>query len=564
MVREVLKWNKDYINNKIVNVKCLKEDNGLIGKVNIKLFDKDGNVTNETFTENVIPNVMFDNEMYANMYNKIKSGFYRQNNTGGTVGTGGAFNNLVLGSSLRDENSSNILMDCGDIIGWCPIDSRDAGSDITRGIYNPTESYTKFEKGYYHAHLVYDFGTSQGNGTFNSIWWARKLGSGSICSRVYGEWFNSPGGSRNKSAIDDYVYYPGVNGEFYIELLKKSNKIHKIKNPLYYFNNSHTLEYDEKEEFKRIELPLAHQVINSENDFIKISNYNQTSGNGNTLQCNFDLELRNKNNEIIDTVKLDVVSNEIRKYFTRYNSGSMYMQLHNIFKVTDTGSVFMTFECMNSTYTGSSSYYIFPKYDDKTDSITGIDGNGGNGNCEGFSQLLGIYNIYSKTWVLEPSLTSVESRRITSSAVTIRRFLSCVSIQGEDYYYSLDKKQPYYDLLYSISETPGKPYRYNIKSYSGRNITGYPFSYDGYARYCHVPGADYLIAAGSSYGSEYGNNYIVGDLKLTHAYSAHTKLPNPVTKTSADTMKIQYDYYIQVPKSFSTDGDFLTLPEFVE
>ena len=38
-------------------------------------------------------------------------------------------------------------------------------------------------------------------------------------------------------------------------------------------------------------------------------------------------------------------------------------------------------------------------------------------------------------------------------------------------------------------------------------------------------------------------------------YSSHTKLPNPVTKTNTTTMKITYDYYIQLPNLFAESGN---------
>ena len=42
---------------------------------------------------------------------------------------------------------------------------------------------------------------------------------------------------------------------------------------------------------------------------------------------------------------------------------------------------------------------------------------------------------------------------------------------------------------------------------------------------------------------------------LIRPYAAHTKLPNPVTKTNNTTMKITYDYYIQVPDMFAEEGE---------
>ena len=43
-------------------------------------------------------------------------------------------------------------------------------------------------------------------------------------------------------------------------------------------------------------------------------------------------------------------------------------------------------------------------------------------------------------------------------------------------------------------------------------------------------------------------------LKQIIPYSSHTKLPAPVVKTSTTTMKVTYDYYIQVPNYAEAKG----------
>lgn len=557
-----MKWNKNHITGEEVNVKAYKPNNGRIGKITVELFDDDGKVINETYTENIIPNLSSDNEAYVNMYNKIMTGKYYQDNTN-IVENGGTFNNIILGTSDREEDAENIIMDAGEIIGWCPKSDSAAGSDILRGVYNPTESYIECEKGYMHSHLVYDFGTSQGNGTFNSIWWSRKTADNSKFAEVYGEWFNTPGSARNKSAVDEFSYYPGVNGKFFVELLKKNNDVHEIKNPLYFFNNSHQLEYYDKNKYKSIEIPVVHQQIpGTDCHYIKIDNYNQVNGGHSDLKCDFDITLRNKSDEVIDRVSLNIMSDKNRNIYARSTASAMYMKLSSVFKVTEGGNCYMIFDCMCDT-SNSNSYYIFPKYFDASDTL---GSSASTSDRERYTTVLGIYNIYSKKWIVEPSFDNLEARRISVVGGTVKNFLSYSTMEGVDYYYLKIKTLTGGDFLYKIVETPERPYHYTLTGYNCVDMTSYPLSYSTYyyARFCHIPGTNHFITTSDNYGSSQYNYYLYGDFKFTHAYSAHTKLPNPVTKTSADTMKIQYDYYIQVPKSFSTDGDYLTMPEFIE
>ena len=65
------------------------------------------------------------------------------------------------------------------------------------------------------------------------------------------------------------------------------------------------------------------------------------------------------------------------------------------------------------------------------------------------------------------------------------------------------------------------------------------------------------------FGYDYNTNTIIGHsgfysnritLGRFLPYSSHTKLPSPVTKTNTTTMKVTYDYYIQVPNMFAEKG----------
>ena len=66
-------------------------------------------------------------------------------------------------------------------------------------------------------------------------------------------------------------------------------------------------------------------------------------------------------------------------------------------------------------------------------------------------------------------------------------------------------------------------------------------------------------------GIDYRNNTALGyngntilTLNRFVPYSSHTKLPSPVVKTNTTTMKVTYDYYIQMPNIFAEKGKEFT------
>lgn len=308
MVREVVKWNKDFINDKFVSVKAIKEDNGLIGKVNIKLFDNEGNVTNETFTENIIINSLSEGELYRQMFANIAYG--NQAPYGGNVYPG-SFRNIILATNSDEENADELVCMLGSVIGWSPKKNTNAGSSKLRGVYNPNESYEKWENGYLHNHLVYDFGTAQGNGTFNSIWWGRDTAmtddAGTIIVPMFCAEVTRPiGSARNQYVLINGTKYinqilTGANGSYY--WYDPVNRVYKkiLNGDEYVQGVSDMICSDKKEDTYSYltELPKSlNDIPNSEGKYVTLK-YGYSSGTTSTYTATMTLSLKDKDDSTI-------------------------------------------------------------------------------------------------------------------------------------------------------------------------------------------------------------------------------------------------------------------------
>lgn len=547
-MREVLKWNKNYLTGELKTLAVEKPNNGLQGKVNIKLY-KDGILINETFTENIIVNHFNMAETYRALFHSIANG---STSLYGGLGQPGAFRNIILGTNDREEAQENIKGDCGVIIGWCPKTNTNPAADITRGSYNPTESFSEWDNGYYHAHLVYDFGTSQGNGTFNSAWWSRAVknssDTGGVILPEYCVEFTKPiGGGRSRVISNSEYMYTGAFGK-YFKYNSNTKKYHLIINGEAFAQGleNFKLSNEEKYCFQSLnEMPLFMNEINKEK-VVVAKNLNFDS-NGNNYECTFDLVVLNREFNQESSVTLNLKNfkgiTDVMNRSVSYPHKKIW--LNRIFKVLENGDVYMSF----SAQSGYEYGRIFPSYNKDTDMITD------NQNVS--TNIMAIYNVFTNVWTLEPKFLDVNNLRF-SVCTTWNNVLGYVEANGKRYYYRNDFQTPIMTIEESKKDYLWDIVAPNINDLQPKQLNpSYGNAY-GWAT-AHIHDTTYIIT--SSANDSNSENYYGGDMRIIHGYAAHTKLPNPVTKTSADTMKIQYDYYIQVPKIVSTNGDYLTYPE---
>lgn len=555
--REVIKWQKDYVNDSFVEKKCYKPNNGLKGNATILLYDQNGKLKSETFTENIIPDFTNGSESYRSIFRSIVYGgataAYARNEQ--VV----AFRNIILGTSDVEEDKDRLKSNPGEIIGWCPMKNTNASSDPLRGVYNPMESYEKWEKGYFHRHLVYDFNTSQGNGVFNSIWWSKSTyastddGACKIPDFTI-EWTHPIGDARSRYMSSNDRVYNCVNNTIW-SYDSTDNKYKRLINGIGYLQGTHEKQFstDPKDMINTfIELPrIICEIPNTNGDYVQIVDYVQTNGNWDTFQNTFKIVKKNKDNVILNSYDVDIRQfeniNAISSW-NKYAATTARIYATEISYVDENGDVWI--EIYGNCGNNSGSKGWFTSYNSTTDTI----GTKGSGNYSCYCK--GVFNIHSGLWVVEPNFEEINSMRGINGYAGI---LGKLRIDNTDYYYRRHDTDPIVTITphetreYYVEATSIAPLN-EMQSESMRTILySYPMA--------HIPGENYIVTYDNnsnyywnreSYRFTYG-----GDIRLCHGYSAHTKLPSPVTKTNVDTMKIQYDIYVQVPKIVDKNGNYL-------
>ncbi|MGL5068459.1 MAG: hypothetical protein ACRC6T_11685 [Sarcina sp.] len=502
-MREVIKWNEDKITGKRTELKCLKENNGLIGRATIQIFDEHGNLKNETYTENMIYNWLTEASWYRSLLASIDGGELTQP----FASIPGGFGSIYLTDYDKDEDAT-VLRGIGNSIGWCPRSNSNAESDAKRGVYNTLESKATITNDRYrHYHMVYDFGTSQGNGTFNSIAWARdvylktsKLPPFHICK------LNRPYTSHSL----DLDIVSDINGQYY--KLNTDKKYYRILNILAHLNGIEPLKLDSVAD-SNFKLPR--------DSFTVPYSYTRTNISESYTDATMDINTLDSSGDIIHTLSLSgkMLFPELYSKMT-HSRGRSSFSVANCFENGD-----ITIKLYLDSYMND-----LPEYDSEGKPT---------GNKVSTMNIYGVYNIVSQEWVIPLSYTDINSIKKTKKDNFSERLFkyngAWFELLGDSYKFS--------EVVRSSALEYSKSMVYD---------SGHISTVDGYSnRYHHLK---YIL---DEYGICVASD---GTIWKMIPMSAHTKLPNPVTKTSADTMKIQYDYYVQIPNMIAPDGDFITPP----
>lgn len=550
-MREVLKWNKNHLTGERIEKLVTKPNNQVIGKARVEVY-REGNLINETFTENIIPECLHEREWYRIMYHAVLLG-NKPTIYGGNTSfyDSSSFKNIVLSANDRNEDKNNLFYD-GNIIGWCPKKDTNAGSDVKRGVYNPTESFEEYKDGYFHAHYVYDFGTSQANGTFNSIWWGRSSSNNKVISEFNGVQIGGIG--LNREALNnsinssiatcfENIWYirtnpTGGSGDGFYRLKNSEAWINSLENPIIDIETYVPLH-------RLTHIPMRKSAYN-ENAII-IDNIINTDTENKVTFAVIDKDFNR-----IKEVQVDLANHEVIGKYTRQTDNKRRLTVDSIRAVHKNGDIEVVLKAWNDY---DYRYYKFYKTYNKTnDELTST--------VENYGYALGVFNIESGAWTLVPDWDNVTCRRINKEDGLYSEYAS-LGDRTLMVLYPPDTKgnsnENFYQdigMAYFTREYPERDYAYIIDKYNMRDFG--EFYYYGNAPSFYIqnkidPDSNvFLLHYHSTSYNGYGRY-----LDIRHAYSAHTKLPGPVTKTSADTMKIQYDYYIQIPKIWSKDGNLL-------
>jgi hypothetical protein len=491
-MRQVIKTNHNFMTGEHYEQRVLKPVQASHNRVTIQLCDAaSGQVVEEAVTENAIT-PLFECSAYGSIAQQLNN-----NALNGGLYSYPTFASIVLSDSDISELEDPYFIH-GNVVGMCNrADTSGAGNSKYRGTYNSAESYEKFEdNGYKHIHLVYDWSTSSGNGKIQNIYWLPA-----------GFNYDYPGYTRAIATLQSFnnsYNSTDVTFDKRGNMYKKvSNKWYKILNMLKFVNGIESAKLATEESFH--------------NDF-EVNGYYYTfsysSANVGTTSCTFTLTINKHDTSgtIVDTWTEDLITAVPQLVELRNNSmlgGYDTLQCNAVGYCDDDGWV--GFSTYYHSRGSSSSYYVFPV----RNSAGELEQN------KSYSvAVYTMYNVLTKQWLRVPNpwdvwctyahwtdqkvIKKVDNRNITVDGLLIEIDAGSSDVYGEQY--ALNWESPGYN-------------RYLI----------YPYSIHSNLPIC------------ACYSSNTSGLYAIRPI------SAQTRLAAPITKTTLNTLKIQYDFFFKVP-----------------
>jgi len=495
-MRQVIKTNHNFVTGEHYEQRVLKPVQASHNRVTIQLCDAvSGKVVEEATTENAITPFL-ESSAYGSIAYQLNSGDLN----GGCSYP--SFASIVLSDSDIGE-LEDLYFIHGNVVGMCNRnDTNGAGKSKYRGTYNASESYSKIEdNGYKHIHLVYDWPTSAGNGKIQNIYWMP----------VSVEYYDV-----------DSSYYPrfvaalqafnGTYNKFSNLTFDKRGNAYQVKDSKYYkvlnfikaINGVGDLKTETDESFHN-------------NYEVNGCYYTFSSSYANAGKSNFSMTLTiNKHDTtgaIIDTWTEDLIT-----------SAPQLVELRNNSKLgaRTTPSAYARAYCdddgwvgIQVTYSGETSSSIFPARNSQGE----LDQ-----NKSYYATVYSMYNVLTKQWLHVPNPWDVWCTYEHYTNNTVLRKIDNRHLCRNGYFITIDTSESeVHSASYSSSFVSSIGYRSEYSPY------GYPTKFH----------ASLPIATGN-----YNNSIYVLAIR---PISAQTRLAAPITKTTLNTMKIQYDFFFKIP-----------------
>lgn len=503
-MRQVIKTNHNFVTGEHYEQRMLKPVQEAQNRVTIQLCDAaSGQVIEEAVTENAITPFL-ESSAYGSIANVL-------NNSGHNNALNGAcsypsFSSIVLSDSDIGE-LEDLYFIHGNVVGMCNRgDTASAENSKYRGTYNPVESYQKIEdNGYKHIHLVYDWPTSSGNGKIQNIYWMPMPIS-------YFDTTNSNGYPRFVGTLQPFY----GNRDKYSDLsFDKRGNAYQVRNSKYYkvLNLLKAINGIEK---------LKTETDESFHTFREVNGcyYTFRSSYANSGKSNFSMTLTiNKHDTtgaILDTWNEDLITNVPQLVELRNNSklgassDSDKPSAKALSYCDDDGWV-----GIQVTYCAAHFASVFP-----TRNNQGVL----EPNRTHFTNVYSMYNVLTKQWLRVPNPWDVWCTYIHYADYGVLKKLDNRHLCRNGCLITIDvNKADVFAASYSKAWCSDIGYPFNEN-----DTYGYPIKFH----------ASLPIAIGL-----YGGYHILA----VRPISAQTRLAAPITKTTLNTMKIQYDFFFKVP-----------------
>lgn len=484
-MRQVIKTNHNFVTGEHYEQRILKPVQEAQNRVTIQLCDADtGDIIEEAVTENAIT-PLFECSAYGSIAQQLNHGPLH----GGCEYS--AFESIVLSDSDIGE-LEDLYFIHGNVVGICNReDTSGAGSHKQRGTYNSAESYSKIEdNGYRHIHLVYDWPTSSGNGKIQNIYWL----SNSID-------FSYPSESRLIGVVQEFAgRYTGTD----IIFDKRGNaykvngsKRYKVLNLIKAINGIEGVKTEPNESFhNEYEVNGCYYTFSSA----------YANANKSTFTATLTINKHDTTGAIIDTWTEDLVT-----------SVPQLVELKNSSKLTYVSATVGTY-CDYDGWVGfqisfqeNSSYRDFP---------TRNSGGGLTPNSAYYVTIYSMYNVLTKQWLHVPSPWDVWCTYEHYTNYSVLKKIDSKHMCKDGYYVYIDT--------------------------TNSDVTA-----DKYTRNWQVPGYSFRATEPTCFHASLPicqtDSASIGGIRALKPLSAQTRLASPITKTSLNTMKIQYDFFFKIP-----------------
>lgn len=506
-MRQVIKTNHNFVTGEHYEQRVLKPVQASHNRVTIQLCDaSSGKVIEEAVTENAITPLL-----ESSAYGSIASALNDSNSNGGSNGTLNgncsypAFSSIVLSDSDIGE-LEDLYFIHGNVVGMCNrSDTTGAGNSRYRGTYNAAESYQKFEdNGYKHIHLVYDWPTSSGNGKIQNIYWMPVAISN----------FDTKGSSGYPRFVGTLQPFYGNRNKYSDLTFDKRGNAYQVRDSKYYkvlnllkaINGIEKLKTETDESFHN-------------NYEVNGCYYTFSSSYANSGKSNFSMTLTiNKHDTtgaILDTWNEDLITNvpqlvELRNNSKLGVSSSIEPSAKALSYCDDDGWI-----GIGVTYCSYNYGYVFPTRNSTGDLEP---------NKAYYVTVYSMYNVLTKQWLRVPNPWDVWCTYTNYADYAVLKKIDNRHLCRGGYLITIDvNKADGYAAIYSPSWVSDIGQAIESSNY------GYPIKFH----------ASLPIARGY-----YGNDY---NILAVRPISAQTRLAAPITKTTLNTMKIQYDFFFKIP-----------------
>ena len=483
-MRQVIKTNHNFVTGEHYEQRMLKPVQEAQNRVTIQLCDAaTGNVIEEAVSENAIT-PLFECSAYGSIAQQLNNGSLY----GGCAYP--AFESIVLSDSDIEE-LEDLYFIHGNVVGICNRkDTSGAGTHKQRGTFNSAESYSKVEdNGYMHIHLVYDWPTSSGNGKIQNIYWLPRPFN-----------FNYPDYTRaiacmqniNNSYGSSDITFDRRGNMYKI----KNNKYYKILNMLKFVNGIESAKVATEESFHN-----AYEV----NGYYYTFSSTYTGGGSTSFTATLTINKHDTDGNVVDTWTEDLIS-----------SVPQLVELKNSSKLTSASASARAY----CDYDGWIGFQIrFEEKSNYNDFPTRNSAGELTPNSAYYVTIYSMYNVLTKQWLRTPSpwdvwctyehyvnhtvIKKIDNKHMATSGAYILVDTSNADVTAEQYTGN----------WVDIGESSGYP-KY------------YPESIHASLPLCVVPSRG---------------------IYAIRPISAQTRLASPITKTSLNTMKIQYDFFFKIP-----------------